>query len=310
MTTTTTPLARNRLFKHYRFGAAGEPARGRWAARIAQRLSGGVLQAVALLIGVFWLIPTFGLFASSFRSADDISAGGWWTVFTKPAQLTVSDYANLFHDQNIVQALLNSVLITVPATVLVVVLAAFAAHAFAWIEFPGRDWAFVAVVGLMVVPIQVALIPVAKLYKDLHLFGSITGVVLFHVGFGLPFAVFLLRNFFAAIPRELLEAARMEGGSEWVIFRRVIVPLGRPAIASLAIFQFLWVWNDLLVALVFSNSDTQPLTVALQAQMRQFGSNIDVLAPGAFLAMSVPLLVFFSFQRYFVQGLLAGSVKG
>jgi alpha-glucoside transport system permease protein len=307
---TTLPMMRNRTFKKYRFGRAAEPGSGRLAARISRRLSSGVLQAVALLVGVFWLIPTFGLFVSSFRSADNISASGWWTVFSRPAQLTLSDYTSLFQDQNMVRALLNSVLITVPATVLVVVLAAFAAHAFAWIEFPGRDWAFVGVVGLMVVPIQVALIPVAKLYRDTHLFGSITGVVLFHVGFGLPFAVFLLRNFFAAIPRELLEAARMEGGSEWVIFRRVIVPLGRPAIASLAIFQFLWVWNDLLVALVFSNSDTQPLTVALQAQMRQFGSNIDVLAPGAFLAMSVPLLVFFSFQRYFVQGLLAGSVKG
>jgi alpha-glucoside transport system permease protein len=307
---TITQIARHRSLRTDRFGTAGAPKSGRLAARISRRLSSGVLQAVALLIGVFWLIPTLGLFVSSFRSADNISGSGWWTVFSKPAQLTVSDYSTLFHDQGMVQALINSVLITVPATVLVVVIAAFAAHAFAWIDFPGRDWAFVAVVGLMVVPVQVALIPVAKMYRDLHLFGSITGVVLFHVGFGLPFAVFLLRNFFAAIPRELLEAARMEGGSEWVIFRRVILPLGRPAIASLAIFQFLWVWNDLLVALVFSNSDTQPLTVALQSQMRQFGSNIDVLAPGAFLAMSVPLLVFFSFQRYFVQGLLAGSVKG
>jgi alpha-glucoside transport system permease protein len=307
---TVAPLERVRSMRRHGADPTEVRPSGRWAARSVQRLSGGVVQAAAVLIGVFWLIPTFGLFVSSFRSADDISGSGWWTVFSKPAQLTLSDYASLFHDQGIVRALLNTVLITVPATVLVVVLAAFAAHAFAWIDFPGRDWAFVGVVGLMVVPIQVALIPVAKLYRDLHLFGSITGVVLFHVGFGLPFAVFLLRNFFAAIPRELLEAARMEGGSEWVIFRRVIVPLGRPAIASLAIFQFLWVWNDLLVALVFSNSDTQPLTVALQSQMRQFGSNIDVLAPGAFLAMSVPLLVFFSFQRYFVQGLLAGSVKG
>ncbi|HEV3171320.1 MAG TPA: carbohydrate ABC transporter permease [Actinocrinis sp.] len=307
---TITQLTRHRSIRTDRYRAAGAPRPRRLAAVISQRLSSGALQIVALLVGVFWLVPALGLFVSSFRSADNISGSGWWTVFTKPAQLTLSDYANLFHNQGIVQALINSVLITVPATVLVVVIAAFAAHAFAWIDFPGRDWAFVAVVGLMVVPVQVALIPVAKMYRDVHLFGSITGVVLFHVGFGLPFAVFMLRNFFASIPRELLEAARMEGGSEWVIFRRVILPLGKPAIASLAIFQFLWVWNDLLVALVFSSPSTQPLTVALQSQMRQFGSNIDILAPGAFLAMAVPLLVFFSFQRYFVQGLLAGSVKG
>ena len=287
-----------------------DPARIPIGTRIATRLTGGVVYGVVALLGVLWLIPTLGLFISSFRKAGDISDSGWWTVFTKPAQLTFDDYTNLFKDSGIVRALWNTVLITVPATVLVVLLASLAAYAFAWIDFPGRDWAFVGVVGLLVVPIQVALIPVAKLYRDFHMFGTISGVVLFHVGFGLPFAIFLLRNFFAAIPRELLEATRMEGGSEWTIFRKVIVPLGLPAIASLAIFQFLWVWNDLLVALVFSNVKTQPLTVALQSDMRQFGSNIDILAPGAFLSLSVPLVVFFAFQRYFVQGLMAGSVKG
>ncbi|WP_034088520.1 carbohydrate ABC transporter permease [Streptacidiphilus albus] len=280
------------------------------AARIASRLTSGVLQVVLLLVGVVWLIPTLGLFVSSLRTPDDISDSGWWTAFTHPAQLTLSDYVNLFHDQGMMQSLWNTVLITVPATVGVVVLASLAAYAFAWIDFPGRDWLFVAVIGLLVVPVQVALIPVAKMYKYTHLFGTIPGVVLFHIGFGLPFAVFLLRNFFAGIPRELLEAARMEGGTEWVIFRKVVVPLGMPAIASLTIFQFLWVWNDMLVALVFSDTDTQPLTVELQGQMRQFGSNIDILAPGAFLSLVIPLIVFFSFQRYFVQGLMAGSMKG
>jgi alpha-glucoside transport system permease protein len=287
-----------------------EPGRIPVGTRIANRLTGGVVYGIVALLGVLWLIPTLGLFISSFRKASDISSSGWWTVFTKPAQLTFADYTSVFKDAGLIRSLWNTVLITVPATVLVVMLASLAAYAFAWIDFPGRDWAFVVVVGLLVVPIQVALIPVAKLYREAHMFGTIAGVVLFHVGFGLPFAIFLLRNFFAAIPRELLEATRMEGGSEWTIFRKVIVPLGLPAIASLAIFQFLWVWNDLLVALVFSNVNTQPLTVALQSDMRQFGSNIDILAPGAFLSLSVPLVVFFGFQRYFVQGLMAGSVKG
>lgn len=280
------------------------------AGRIAARTAGGVLQAVLLLVGVLWLIPTLGLFVTSLRTPDAISASGWWTALIHPSELTFSDYSNLFHDSGMMQSLVNTILITVPATLGVVVIASLAAYAFAWIDFRGRDWLFVVVIGLLVVPLQVALIPVAKMYKYTHLFGTIPGVVLFHIGFGLPFAIFLLRNFFAGIPRELLEAARMEGGTEWVIFRKVIVPLGKPAIASLAIFQFLWVWNDMLVALVFSSTDTQPLTVELQGQMRQFGSNLDILAPGAFLSLVIPLLVFFSFQRYFVQGLMAGSVKG
>jgi alpha-glucoside transport system permease protein len=288
-------------------GAGGRRPLG---ARIAARMSSGVLQAVLLLVGVFWLIPTLGLFVTSLRNADDIAAGGWWTALLHPSQLTLGDYSSLFHDSGMIQSLWNTVLITVPATVGVVVIASLAAYAFAWIDFRGRDWLFVTVIGLLVVPLQVALIPVAKMYKYAHLFGTIPGVVLFHIGFGLPFAIFLLRNFFSGIPRELLEAARMEGGTEWVIFRKVVVPLGKPAIASLAIFQFLWVWNDMLVALVFSSTSTQPLTVELQGQMRQFGSNLDILAPGAFLSLVIPLVVFFSFQRYFVQGLMAGSVKG
>ncbi|MQA97507.1 MAG: ABC transporter permease subunit [Streptosporangiales bacterium] len=287
---------------------AGAPQRG-FASRIVGRLSGGAVQVVLVLLAVFWLLPTFGLLVSSLRSQQDNNASGWWTVFTEPAQLTLTNYAELLSDDTFTASFWNTVWITIPSTLLVVVIASLAAYAFAWLEFPGRDWLFLLVVALLVVPVQVALIPVAKLYGLLGIFGSITGVVLFHVAFGLPFAIFLLRNFFAGIPRDLLEAARMDGGTEWTIFRRVVFPLGGPAIASLGIFQFLWVWNDLLVALVFAGTDAQPMTKALQSQMRQFTGNIDILAPGAFLSLIVPLVVFFAFQRYFVQGVLAGSVK-
>ncbi|OLT30259.1 sugar ABC transporter permease [Actinomadura sp. CNU-125] len=278
------------------------------------KLGGGAAQALLVLIALFWLVPTLGLLVASLRSTEDNNAGGWWNVFTEPSQLTFDAYSSLLGRGDFVDSFWNTMLITVPATVLVVVIAALAGYAFAWMEFPGRDWLFLIVVALLVVPVQVALIPVAKLYGVIEvggfqMFGSVTGVVLFHVAFGLPFAIFLLRNFFAAIPRDLLEAARMDGGSEWTIFRRVIFPLGGPAIASLGIFQFLWVWNDLLVALVFADTQAQPMTKWLQSQMRQFTGNIDILAPGAFLSLIVPLAVFFAFQRYFVQGVLAGSVK-
>ncbi|BBC95689.1 carbohydrate ABC transporter permease [Streptomyces griseofuscus] len=278
-------------------------------ARITRALGGPLVRVVLVLVGLFWLVPTIGLLISSLRSPDDMSASGWWTVFTKPSQLTFDSYQKLLENGDITHSLLNTVLITVPATVLVVVIGSLAGYAFAWMEFPGRDWWFLGVVSLLVVPVQVALIPIAELFGKIGLFGTILGVVLFHTGFGLPFAVFLLRNFFAEIPRELLEAARLDGAGELRLFARVVMPLGGPAIASLGIFQFLWVWNDMLVALVFTKSGTQPITVALQTQVRQFGNNIDVLAPGAFISMVIPLAVFFAFQRQFVSGVMAGAVK-
>jgi alpha-glucoside transport system permease protein len=286
----------------------GAPRRS-LASRIVGYLGGGIVQVFLVLIALVWLIPTIGLLIASLRPETANSANGWWNALTKPSELTLTNYKHILSNSALTDAFWNTVLITVPATLLVVAIAALAAYAFAWMEFPGRDWLFIIVVALLVVPIQVALIPVARLYNSLGIFGSILGVVLFHVAFGLPFAVFLLRNFFAGIPKDLLEAARMDGGNEWTIFRRVILPLGLPAIASLAIFQFLWVWNDLLVALIFADSGSQPLTVALRGQVRQFGANIDILASGGFLSMLVPLAVFFAFQRYFVQGVLAGSVK-
>ncbi|MFK0017729.1 carbohydrate ABC transporter permease [Streptomyces sp. NPDC090798] len=277
--------------------------------RLASGVSGGIVRVFLLLVGLFWLVPTIGLLLSSLRTPQDMSASGWWKVFSQPSQLTVDSYQKLLENGDITSSLGNTVLITVPATVLVVVIGALAGYAFAWMEFPGRDWWFLAVVGLLVVPVQVALIPIAELFGRIGIFGTIFGVILFHVGFGLPFAVFLLRNFFAEIPRELLEAARLDGAGELRLFLRVVMPLGGPAIASLGIFQFLWVWNDMLVALVFSDSGSQPITVALQTQVRQFGNNIDVLAPGAFISMIIPLAVFFAFQRQFVSGVMAGAVK-
>ncbi|MDT9681319.1 carbohydrate ABC transporter permease [Streptomyces sp. TRM76323] len=277
--------------------------------RIASRLAGGATQVFLVVVALFWLMPAAGLLLSSLRSPSDISESGWWKVFTAPAQLTVDNYAAILRNDTITDSLLSTVMITVPATVLVVVVGSLAGYAFAWMEFPGRDWWFLAVVGLLVVPVQVALVPVSKLFGEVGLFETTLGVVLFHTAFGLPFAIFLLRNFFAEIPRELLEAARLDGAGEIRLFARVVLPLGGPAIASLGIFQFLWVWNDMLVALIFADSDAPPITVALQQQVRQFGNNIDVLAPGAFVSMVVPLAVFFAFQRQFVSGVMAGAVK-
>ncbi|OKI06114.1 sugar ABC transporter permease [Streptomyces sp. CB02923] len=278
-------------------------------ARIAARTGGGVLRVVLILVGLFWLMPTVGLLVSSLRSPQDLAESGWWQVFAEPAQLTWSSYGHLLDNAKVMDSLLTTALITVPATLLVVVVGALAGYAFAWMDFPGRDAWFMVVVGLLVVPVQVALIPVAKLFGAVGLFETTPGVILFHTAFGLPFAVFLLRNFFAEIPRELLEAARLDGANELRLFTRVVLPLGGPAIASLGIFQFLWVWNDLLVALIFADSGSPPITVALQQEVRQFGNNIDVLAPGAFLSMVVPLVVFFAFQRQFVSGVMAGAVK-
>ncbi|MGW2485139.1 carbohydrate ABC transporter permease [Streptomyces sp. NPDC001571] len=284
-------------------------ARQSLPARIASRTGGGVLRVFLVLVGLFWLMPTVGLLLSSLRSPSDIASTGWWKTFTDPSRLTFHNYASLLDNSTITNSLLSTVAITVPATVLVVVIGSLAGYAFAWMEFPGRDWWFMVVVSLLVVPVQVALVPVAKLFGQLGIFETTIGVIIFHVSFGLPFAIFLLRNFFAEIPRELLEAARLDGAGEIRLFTRVVMPLGGPAIASLGIFQFLWVWNDMLVALIFADSKHPPITVALQQQVRQFGNNIDVLAPGAFVSMVIPLAVFFAFQRQFVSGVMAGAVK-
>ncbi|MFT4233848.1 MAG: carbohydrate ABC transporter permease [Microbacterium sp.] len=279
------------------------------AQRVVSKLGTTVVNVVLAIVAIFWLVPSVGLFLTSLRSSGDNASSGWWTIFTAPAQLTIENYSKLLQNDAITGSIWNTIVITVPATLLVVILGSMAGYAFAWMDFPGRDWLLIVVVVLLAVPLQVAIIPLARLFGAIGIFGSVVGVILFHTAFGLPFAIFLLRNFFTQIPGELIEAARIDGAGEWRIFFTVMMPLAMPSIASLAIFQFLWTWNDMLVALIFTNSGSQPLTVAIQSQLRQYGSNIDVLSAGAFLSMIVPLIVFFAFQRYFVQAMLAGSQK-
>src|SRR5579871_180474 len=278
------------------------------SARLLRALSRGPVNLVLAVLGLLWLVPVAGLFITSILPASVSTSEGWWKVFTTPSLATWSNYDALFHNSGLLQALKTTANIAVGNTVLVVLIGALAGYAFAWLDFPGRDWVFIGVIGLLVVPLQMALIPMFKLYNPLGLFDTWYGIALFHTAFGLPFAIFLLRNFFVGLPKDILESARIDGANEAVIFLRLILPLGLPAIASLAIFQFLWTWNDLLVALTFGQN-TQPITVWIFGQLREFGTSIDVIAPASFISLVIPLAVFFAFQRYFVQGLLAGSVK-
>jgi alpha-glucoside transport system permease protein len=277
-------------------------------ARLVRALTRTPVQVALIIIGLLWLVPTVGLFLTSLLSAEDASSNGWWRIFAEPSLATFDNYTDIFNNDDITSSLVTTIVIAVGGTVIPIVVAALAAYAFAWLDFPGRDWVFVIVIGLLVVPIQMALIPMFSLYNDLGIFDTELSLILFHTAFGLPFAIFLLRNFFIGIPKELLEAARLDGASEWRIFSRVVLPLGLPAIAALAVFQFIWTWNDLIVALTLAR-ETQPITVAIFSQLRQFGSNIDLIAPASFISLVIPLALFFAFQRYFVQGLLAGAVK-
>jgi alpha-glucoside transport system permease protein len=282
------------------------PHRDTVAAKILRALAKTPLQILLIVVGLLWLVPTVGLFITSILPASQSASAGWWKIFAHPSLATFSNYSALFHNAGLTGALKTTAYIAVGNTALVVVVGALAGYAFAWLDFPGRDWIFIGVIGLLVVPLQMALIPMFRVYNTLGIGGTTLSVILFHAAFGLPFAVFLLRNFFIGIPKDILESARIDGASEIWIFLRLILPLGLPAIASLAIFQFLWTWNDLIVSLTFS---VTPITVWIFSQLRQFSSSIDIIAPASFLSLVVPLVIFFAFQRYFVQGLLAGSVK-
>ena len=276
--------------------------------KILRALSKAPIHVILVVVGLFWLVPTIGLFLISLMSPADFNEMGWWGVLTEPSVITLENYREILGEGPIRSSLLTTIYIAIGGTALPIFIAALAGYAFAWLDFPGRDWLFILVIALLVVPLQMALIPMFEIYNNLGIFDTVISIALFHTAFGLPFAIFLLRNFFIGIPKELLEAARIDGASELRIFFRLILPLGLPAIASLAIFQFLWSWNDLLVALVFGR-ETQPITVAIFSQLRQFGANIELIAPATFVSLAIPLVVFFAFQRYFVQGLLAGSVK-
>lgn len=283
--------------------------------RLHQFLQRAPVRIIVIIICAIWTLPTAGMFVSSLRSANAIRTSGWWTALIHPfetAQWTLDNYVTVLTADGMANAFANSLIVTLPSTVIPITIAAFAAYAFAWMRFPGRDILFAVVVGLLVVPLQMALIPILRLYTGLQLNGTFLGTWLAHTGFGLPLAIYLLYGYISQLPEELFESAWIDGASHFTSFIRLVLPLSLPAIASFAIFQFLWVWNDLLVALVFlgTNPDVAIVTSRLTAMVGTKGEAWHLLTAGAFVTMVVPLIVFFSLQRYFVRGILAGSVKG
>jgi len=296
-------------------------------ARLAKWTSRGVIHIALVGLALAWLVPTLGLLITSLRSPADIAASGWWTALLRP-NYTTGNYADVLAARGLSHSFVNSLIISVPSTVLPIMVAALAGYAFAWLKFRGRDTLFLLVIALLIIPLETTWVPVLRMFNDpvgyfrlgwipgladvdIRLTGSFAGIWLAHTAYGLPFAIFLLRNFFIGLPRELLESARIDGASDFTIFSRIVLPLSVPALASLTIFQFMWVWNDLMNALIFlQDASKHPLTVSIQGLLSQYGSEWHILASGAFVTMSVPLLVFFSLQRYFVQGITAGAVKG
>jgi alpha-glucoside transport system permease protein len=290
----------------------------RW---LSDRLGGVVLHIVVIGLTLAWMVPTIGLLVTSFRNPVDIGQSGWWTALSPPFKFTLDNYQQMFATSNLGQSFFNSFMISIPATVIPVTIAAFAAYAFSWMKFPGRDWIFLGLVGLLAVPLQLTFVPIqkvlvaAQLTPD-HLISiglpPFIPLWLAHAGYGLPFSIYLLSNFFRALPSDLFESAEIDGAGTLTVFFRIVLPLSVPAIASLVIFQFLWVWNDLLVALIYvgGTAEVAPVTVTLVNMVGSLGQNYQLLTSAAFFSMIVPLVVFLSLQRYFVRGILAGSVKG
>jgi alpha-glucoside transport system permease protein len=294
------------------------------AKRTKKRLTSRGATIAALVNAVLWTLPTFGLFVSSFRPAQEVRTTGWWTLFSNWG-LTLDNYSDVLQagnsQLNLAGAFINSIAITLPATLLPLIVASLAAYAFAWIDFRGKNVLFIAVFALQIVPLQMALVPLLQFFSQGEVFGipvvssisdagGYSQVWIAHTMFALPLAIYLLHNFVSEIPADVIEAARVDGAGHGQIFFRIVLPLTMPAIASFAIFQFLWVWNDLLVALIFADGAVAPMTKLLAEITGSRGQDWHLLTAGAFISILVPLLVFFSLQRYFVRGLLAGSVKG
>ena len=300
---------------------------GRSGPRLLRLVGRSVLHVALIGVALLWLVPSLGLLITSWRPPEEIAASGWWTALSGPV-FTAGNYDQVLTAQGFGRSFVNSLLITVPSTFLPVALAALAGYAFACLQFRGRDVIFLVIIALLIIPLEATWVPVLRMFNNpveyfglggfpwlarvnLRLTGSFAGIWLAHTAYGLPFAIFLLRNFFAGLPRELFESAKIDGASNLVIFRRIALPLSVPAIASLTIFQFMWVWNDLMNALIFlQDASKRPLTVSIQALIGSYGAEWHLLAAGAFVTMSVPLVVFFALQRYFVRGITAGAIKG
>jgi alpha-glucoside transport system permease protein len=280
------------------------------------RITGNPLvRTSVVIIALLWSLPTVGLLISSFRDPNQVLSSGWWSFFLHPftsAQMTLQNYERVLAAEGMATAFLNSLIVTIPSTVIPITLAAFAAYAFAWMKFPGRSILFGVVIALLVMPIQMALVPLLRLYIGLDMAGTFLGTWLAHAGFGMPLAVYLLYNYISQLPQDIFESAFIDGASHFDVFRRLVLPLSFPVLASFAIFQFLWVWNDLLVALVFLGTDSEvaTLTARLNELVGSRGQSWHLLTAGAFVSMVVPTVVFLALQRFFVRGLLAGSVKG